>query len=557
MSSVLGSNLLDSIGTCTICYERFEESGIREPRSLPCGHTFCRRCLEGVLRHDKSPVCPSCRAPLQLRSIDVIPKNYTVIDIIRDNRMKSSSSEAAPTSSSVDPASISAAINPVELLTQCPLCHQMYKIIDLVQHVQLCGIPPPPVAVPESVPVAPPPPPFVSGLSHSPPSLPPPPPVPSGLSRPPPPPPPPPGRFVPKPISLPGRSSSSSAVDDDSRAECPYCHKIFGIIEIIDHVDQCPSSPAAQQAKRNQRRRPPVQHPPVVPPAPRIAALGSEEDDEEEDDREAIRALEREASTYPFSASDPSVKIVLVGPSNSGKTSLLSAYRDYQFPVDNSSSVCAAFSRCMLVDGTLCSTQLYDTSESVPYDWESSVYPGTDCFLICYSIVDPSTFDQCRQKWFPLVRRCCPQAQTILVGLKKDLAKDVLTLHHLSAQGLHPVTSDEIDNLCERFGCQKHFECSARTFTGLLQLFKEATRCSLKKRPVPSYPSYIPPPPISKPFPSIPKRYSSYNSYNNNNANNSFSFSSSSSSSSSSFSSSSSSNRNRSKSKTEKDCIVM
>ena len=44
---------------CGVCLDTF-----CEPRSLPCGHTFCTECLEGVLRQSlkrREMECPSCR----------------------------------------------------------------------------------------------------------------------------------------------------------------------------------------------------------------------------------------------------------------------------------------------------------------------------------------------------------------------------------------------------------------------------------------------------------------------------------------------------------------
>lgn len=46
---------VNSIFTCSICWEIF-----RAPVSLPCGHTFCKKCLKVALT--MKPHCPTCRA---------------------------------------------------------------------------------------------------------------------------------------------------------------------------------------------------------------------------------------------------------------------------------------------------------------------------------------------------------------------------------------------------------------------------------------------------------------------------------------------------------------
>ena len=57
------AEVLSEESKCGVCLDTF-----REPRSLPCGHTFCTECIEGVLRQlnkrsksGREMECPSCR----------------------------------------------------------------------------------------------------------------------------------------------------------------------------------------------------------------------------------------------------------------------------------------------------------------------------------------------------------------------------------------------------------------------------------------------------------------------------------------------------------------
>ncbi|KAL8559592.1 hypothetical protein ACOMHN_008303 [Nucella lapillus] len=57
------SQLADDIFTCTLCLEK-----VREPRTLPCLHTFCRYCLSAYVRQtveDWSFACPLCSQVMQ------------------------------------------------------------------------------------------------------------------------------------------------------------------------------------------------------------------------------------------------------------------------------------------------------------------------------------------------------------------------------------------------------------------------------------------------------------------------------------------------------------
>lgn len=56
MSSPGGRLLSEEQFSCSICLEVFVE-----PVSTPCGHSFCKACLQGYWNHSKKYVCPMCK----------------------------------------------------------------------------------------------------------------------------------------------------------------------------------------------------------------------------------------------------------------------------------------------------------------------------------------------------------------------------------------------------------------------------------------------------------------------------------------------------------------
>jgi len=63
---------------CQICYALFYD-----PVTTPCGHTFCRSCLQRVLDHAKH--CPICRRPLSIQPVaysEGCPSNQLLINMI-------------------------------------------------------------------------------------------------------------------------------------------------------------------------------------------------------------------------------------------------------------------------------------------------------------------------------------------------------------------------------------------------------------------------------------------------------------------------------------------
>ena len=58
---------LEELVTCTVCRELF-----KNPKELPCNHTFCHDCIVKLFEHKSELVCPECRAPVDVRSSDIV-----------------------------------------------------------------------------------------------------------------------------------------------------------------------------------------------------------------------------------------------------------------------------------------------------------------------------------------------------------------------------------------------------------------------------------------------------------------------------------------------------
>ncbi|KAK4324108.1 hypothetical protein Pmani_005233 [Petrolisthes manimaculis] len=69
---------------CGICFTLFDDIE-RRPRTLPCGHTFCTSCLI-VLLETKNLTCPSCRVKHRTTTINKIPINYNLEEMLKQQR---------------------------------------------------------------------------------------------------------------------------------------------------------------------------------------------------------------------------------------------------------------------------------------------------------------------------------------------------------------------------------------------------------------------------------------------------------------------------------------
>ena len=76
-----------------------------------------------------------------------------------------------------------------------------------------------------------------------------------------------------------------------------------------------------------------------------------------------------------------------------------------------------------------------------------------DVFLICFSLVNPASFENVRAKWYPEVRHHCPNVPIILVGTKLDLREDKETIEKLKEKRLAPITYPQarISNIANEY----------------------------------------------------------------------------------------------------------
>jgi len=142
------------------------------------------------------------------------------------------------------------------------------------------------------------------------------------------------------------------------------------------------------------------------------------------------------------------------------------------------------YSANVMVDGRAINLGLWDTGGQADRDrLRPRSYPQTDVFLCCFSVVNHSSYENIRAKWYPEVSHHCPNTPIILVGTKVDLREDAPTIEKLTAKGQVPITFEQGLQMMQEIGGVKYMECSALTQTGLKAVFDEAIRAVLIPTP--------------------------------------------------------------------------
>ena len=59
-------------------------------------------------------------------------------------------------------------------------------------------------------------------------------------------------------------------------------------------------------------------------------------------------------------------------------------------------------------------------------------YDHTDVFFICFSMIDPKSFNHALNKWLPEVHDHCPHALKVFIGTKTDMYREEQELTKLN-----------------------------------------------------------------------------------------------------------------------------
>ncbi|MED6238716.1 Rho GTPase [Ataeniobius toweri] len=174
------------------------------------------------------------------------------------------------------------------------------------------------------------------------------------------------------------------------------------------------------------------------------------------------------------------IKCVVVGDNAAEKNTLLLTYtgtniQEYLPTVFDNDTV------TVMIGGERYTLGLFNTAGQEDYDRLRPLsYPRTDVFLVCFSVVSPSSFENVKDKWVPEISHHCPGTPFLFVGTQTDQRENSSTVQELAKNKQRPIRPEEGWKLARELGAVKYVECSVVTQEGVKTVFDEAILAILR-----------------------------------------------------------------------------
>src|SRR5690606_3872727 len=114
-----------------------------------------------------------------------------------------------------------------------------------------------------------------------------------------------------------------------------------------------------------------------------------------------------------------------------------------------------------------------------PFRLRPLAYPGTHVFLVCYSAVERSSFENVTSVWLAEIRKHCPNVPFVLCGTKIDLLEDEEFMKKFNEEGKKAVSTKEGEELAKKTGAYAFCECSGKTQKGMREVFQKCVEAGL------------------------------------------------------------------------------
>lgn len=123
---------------------------------------------------------------------------------------------------------------------------------------------------------------------------------------------------------------------------------------------------------------------------------------------------------------------------------------------------------------------IWDTAGQDDYEqMRPLAYPGTHVFLICFSLVSRSSFDNVESHWIKEVRNFSKEVPFILCGTKMDQKEDPQFVKKMEEKDERPISKEEGEKMAKKLNAHAYVECSGKTQKGMTEVFRQCCEAGL------------------------------------------------------------------------------
>jgi len=174
------------------------------------------------------------------------------------------------------------------------------------------------------------------------------------------------------------------------------------------------------------------------------------------------------------------LKCVVVGDGAVGKTSLIAQAISQDFDDILSRPLFENYSVPIMITGKNLNLCLCDTGAEEDHNRQRiQVYQDTTVAILCFSIISPPSYQNCKTKWIQEIRQYCGNSRVLLVGTKSDLRTNSQMLQRLAERNAEPISIKQGKALAKEIGAFRYIElCSLDENCG--ELLLEVLRTALE-----------------------------------------------------------------------------
>ncbi|KAH8806541.1 P-loop containing nucleoside triphosphate hydrolase protein [Flagelloscypha sp. PMI_526] len=181
--------------------------------------------------------------------------------------------------------------------------------------------------------------------------------------------------------------------------------------------------------------------------------------------------------TFTSEMAAPQIDCLVLGQLCAGKTSMIRRAVEGVFLEDLEPAIDDSWRVQRIFDNDAFEIELTDTSQM--YEYQSllkSHYQRAKVLLVCFSLVDPESFEYIMQTVHPLLINAKPTTPIILVGTKSDLWKLEQEVEELRQNHYAPISTSQIEALAQELGAQSYSICSAKNGEGIEEVLTSIIR---------------------------------------------------------------------------------